>query len=466
MKKTKTQFQFVCQSCGNSSARWLGKCPACGEWNSYVEEKVEKEKRGSVKSDPYSSAVAITKIQIGREERILTKIAELDRVLGGGFVPGSVVLVGGDPGIGKSTLALQMLNNVGSSTYSKDAKSGVSAKISVLYVTGEESPEQVKMRAERIGVGRDTIFVFSETLVESIIEQIRKLSPEVVVIDSIQTMYTEDFPSSPGSVGQIRECTAKLMQYAKINGTAVFLIGHVTKEGTIAGPKVLEHLVDTVLYFEGGREHPYRILRAVKNRFGSTNEIGVFEMKDSGVREVTNPSEIFLSERPKGASGSVVTPSLEGTRPILVEIQALVSPCNFGVPRRTTIGLDYNRVSLLVAVLEKRAGLHILGQDIFMNVAGGVRIEEPAIDLGISMAIVSSFLNKPVEPDVVVFGEVGLAGEIRGVSQVELRLKEAEKLGFKKCVLPKINLERLKPSESSISLVGVSSIESAIEALF
>ena len=462
MKKSKVQFQFVCQSCGNSSPRWLGKCPACGEWNSYVEEKVEKEKRSTVKSNPYSSPVAITKIESGKEERIPTRIGELDRVLGGGFVPGSVVLVGGDPGIGKSTLALQMLNNIGISKTDKTNQT----KLTVFYVTGEESPEQVKMRAERIGVGRDTIFVFSETLVESIIGQIDKLSPAVVVIDSIQTMYTEDFPSSPGSVGQIRECTSKLMQYAKINGTAVFLIGHVTKEGTIAGPKVLEHLVDTVLYFEGGQEHPYRILRAVKNRFGSTNEIGVFEMKDSGVEEVKNPSEIFLSERPVNASGSVVTPSLEGTRPILVEIQALVSPCNFGVPRRTTIGLDYNRVSLLVAVLEKRARLHILGQDIFMNVAGGVRIEEPAIDLGISMAIVSSFLNKPVEPDVVVFGEVGLAGEIRGVSQVELRLKEAEKLGFKKCVLPKINLERLKPSESSISLVGVSSIESAIEALF
>ncbi|MBI2485820.1 MAG: DNA repair protein RadA [Deltaproteobacteria bacterium] len=462
MKKTKTQFQYVCQSCGNSSPRWLGKCPACGEWNSYVEEKVEKEKRNTVKSNPYSSPVAITKIESGKEERIPTRIGELDRVLGGGFVPGSVVLLGGDPGIGKSTLALQMLNNIGISKTDKTNQT----KLAVFYVTGEESPEQVKMRAERIGVGRDTIFVFSETLVESIIGQIVKLSPTVVVIDSIQTMYTEDFPSSPGSVGQIRECTAKLMQYAKINGTAVFLIGHVTKEGTIAGPKVLEHLVDTVLYFEGGREHPYRILRAVKNRFGSTNEIGVFEMKDSGVEEVKNPSEIFLSERPVNASGSVVTPSLEGTRPILVEIQALVSPCNFGVPRRTTIGLDYNRVSLLVAVLEKRAGLHILGQDIFMNVAGGVRIEEPAIDLGISMAIVSSFLNKPVEPDVVVFGEVGLAGEIRGVSQVELRLKEAEKLGFKKCVLPRINLERLKSSESTLSLTGISSIEKAIEALF
>ncbi|MGH7889544.1 MAG: DNA repair protein RadA, partial [Thermodesulfobacteriota bacterium] len=453
---------FVCQSCGNKSPRWLGKCPACGEWNSYVEEKMEKEKRTVLKTNPNSYPIAISEIGSGKEERIPTTILELDRVLGGGFVPGSIVLVGGDPGIGKSTLALQMLNNLSITNANKTSR----AKLAVFYVTGEESPEQVKMRAGRIGVGSGSIFVFSETLVENIIGQVDKLAPAVVVIDSIQTMYTEDFPSAPGSVGQIRECTAKLMQYAKINGTAVFLIGHVTKEGTIAGPKVLEHLVDTVLYFEGGREHPYRILRAVKNRFGSTNEIGVFEMNESGLTEVKNPSEIFLSERPKGASGSVVTPSLEGTRPILVEIQALVSPCNFGMPRRTAIGLDHNRVSLLVAVLEKRAGLHILGQDIFMNVAGGVRIEEPAIDLGISIAIVSSFLNKPIDPDVVVFGEVGLAGEIRGVSQVELRLNEAEKLGFKKCILPRINLERLKPSESSLSLIGTGSIEKAIEVLF
>ncbi|HWP91541.1 MAG TPA: DNA repair protein RadA [Thermodesulfobacteriota bacterium] len=454
MKKSKSQYQFVCQNCGNSSPRWLGKCPACDEWNSYVEEKIEKQRTPRMKELRGSSPLSITRIESGKEERIKTKIGELDRVLGGGFVPGSVVLVGGDPGIGKSTLALQMLNNIGISN------------MNVLYVTGEESPDQVKMRAERIGIGSDKLFVFSETLVENIIEQLEKLSPVVVVVDSIQTTYTGDFPSAPGSVGQIRECTAKLMQYSKANGTAVFLVGHVTKEGTIAGPKVLEHLVDTVLYFEGGREHPYRILRAVKNRFGSTNEIGVFEMNESGLQEVKNPSEIFLSERPLGASGSVVTPSLEGTRPILVEIQALVSPCNFGVPRRTTIGLDYNRVSLLVAVLEKRAGLHILSQDIFMNVAGGVRVEEPAIDLGISMAVTSSFLNKPVQSDVVVFGEVGLSGEIRCVSQAELRIKEAEKLGFKKCILPTINFERFKPQDNNISLVGVGSIEKAIEALF
>jgi DNA repair protein RadA/Sms len=432
----------------------LGKCPACGEWNSYVEERVVKEKKGLERAPGKSNAVNLTQIEGGKEERISTGIGELDRVLGGGFVPGSIVLVGGDPGIGKSTLALEMLDKVGL------------ANRNVLYVTGEESPEQVKMRAERLGVSSDRLFIFPETSLEYILEELNEISPKLAVIDSIQTMYTEDFPSAPGSVGQIRECAAKLMQYAKTKGTAIFLVGHVTKEGTIAGPKVLEHLVDTVLYFEGGREHPYRILRAVKNRFGSTNEIGVFEMRDSGLQEVKNPSEIFLSERPLNASGSVVVPSLEGTRPILVEIQALVSPCNFGVPRRTTIGLDYNRVSLLVAVLEKRAGLHLLGQDIFMNVAGGVRIEEPAIDLGICACVASSFLNKPIESNIVVFGEVGLAGEIRGVSRVELRLKEAEKLGFKKCVLPKINLDRLKRFDNAISLIGVGSIEKAIEALF
>lgn len=454
MKKSKTQFQFICQNCGNSSPRWLGKCPACGQWNCYVEERVISEKKSHGRISRNSSSVVITQIKSTKEERIATGIGELDRVLGGGFVPGSLVLVGGDPGIGKSTLALEMVNNVSLS------------KRSVLYVTGEESPEQVKMRAERMGVGSDRLFVFAETSVENILDEIGRLSPKLAVIDSIQTIYTEDLPSAPGSVGQIRESAAKIMQYAKTNGTAVFLIGHVTKEGTIAGPKVLEHLVDTVLYFEGGREHSYRILRAVKNRFGSTNEIGIFEMHESGLEEVKNPSEIFLSERPANAPGSVVIPSLEGTRPILVEIQALVSPCNFGVPRRTTIGLDYNRVSLLAAVLEKRAGLRISGHDIFMNVAGGVRIEEPAIDLGISASLASSLLNKPIESDIVVFGEIGLAGEVRGVSQVELRLKEAEKLGFRKCVLPRINLERLKHLDTDISLIGAVSIEKAIEALF
>lgn len=454
MKKSKAIYQFVCQHCGNKSPRWIGKCPSCDEWNSYVEERIDKNKANIIKQAWRATPVPITEIEGGKEERLPTLIGELDRVLGGGFVPGSVVLVGGDPGIGKSTLALQMLANIAGS------------RLKVLYVTGEESPEQVKLRAKRTGSGSDSLFVLAENSVEHIMEELKKLSPDLVVIDSIQTVYTDDFPSAPGSVGQIRECAARLMHYAKSTGTSILLVGHVTKEGTIAGPRVLEHLVDTVLYFEGEREHPYRILRAVKNRYGSTNEIGVFEMHESGLKEVDNPSEIFLSERPIGASGSVVTPSIEGTRPILVEIQALVSPCNFGVPRRTTIGIDYNRVSLLVAVLEKRAGLNILGQDIFMNVAGGIKIVEPAVDLGVSVSLVSSFLNRPIHQGLVVFGEVGLSGEVRGVSHTEQRLKEAEKLGFKKCILPRINVERIKSPVSSLSLVGVGSIESAIEAIF
>lgn len=454
MKKSKAIYQFVCQHCGNTSPRWIGRCPSCDEWNSYVEERIEKSKANNIKQAFRPIPIPITDIEGGKEERLPTRIGELDRVLGGGFVPGSVVLVGGDPGIGKSTLALQMLANIATS------------KLKVLYVTGEESPEQVKLRAKRTGSGSESLFVLAENSVENIMEELTKLSPHVVVVDSIQTVYTEDFPSAPGSVGQIRECAARLMHHAKSKGTSIFLVGHVTKEGTIAGPRVLEHLVDTVLYFEGERDHPYRILRAVKNRYGSTNEIGVFEMQESGLKEVNNPSEIFLSERPTGASGSVVTPSIEGTRPILVEIQALVSPCNFGVPRRTTIGIDYNRVSLLVAVLEKRAGLNILAQDIFMNVAGGIRIVEPAIDLGVSVALVSSFLNRPIQHALVVFGEVGLSGEVRGVSHVEQRLKEAEKLGFKKCILPRINVERIKSRGKSLSLVGVTSVENAIEAIF
>jgi len=458
MKKSKVITQYVCQNCGNSSPRWLGKCPECESWNTYVEEQQEKTKT-AYKANKTSDPIPITEIQSGKEDRIPTHNNELDRVLGGGFVPGSVILVGGDPGIGKSTLALQMLNDI-------SASSDIGDSLNLLYVTGEESPEQVKLRAERIGISSDHVFVLSATSVESIIEKIKALSPQIAVIDSIQTMYTEELASAPGSVGQIRECTSKLMQHAKANGPAIFLVGHVTKEGAIAGPKVLEHLVDTVLYFEGGKDHPYRILRAIKNRFGSTNEIGVFEMMDIGLKEVKNPSEIFLSERPENASGSVVTPSIEGTRPILVEIQALVSPCSFGVPRRTTIGLDNNRVSLLLAVLEKRAGLQILGQDVFMNVAGGVKIEEPAIDLAISIALVSSFLNKPLDPGVVVFGEIGLAGEGRGGSHIDMRINEAQKLGFTKCVVPKINLDRVGSTDNSISLVGVDSIEKAIEVFF
>ncbi|HSG31976.1 MAG TPA: DNA repair protein RadA [Thermodesulfobacteriota bacterium] len=453
MKRSKATVIFVCQNCGNNSPRWIGKCPACEQWNTFVEEIGTKEKPSPV-LNPKSKPVLINEISSENEQRIKTDIAEMDRVLGGGLISGSTVLIGGDPGIGKSTLALQI--------FGKYSENG----IKVLYVTGEESSNQIKIRAKRLNVNGDNLYVVTETNIDSIINNTEKNDPGVVVIDSIQTIYSADLPSAPGSVGQIRECTSKIVQYAKNKGISFFLIGHVTKEGSIAGPKVLEHLVDTVLYFEGGKSHPYRILRAVKNRYGSTNEIGVFEMTNDGLEQVTNPSEIFLSERPLNSSGSVVSPSIEGTRPILVEIQALVSPCNFGVPRRTTIGLDQGRVSLLVAVLDKRAGLHITSQDIFMNVAGGVKIEEPAVDLGICISLVSSFLNKPVSAETIVFGEVGLSGEIRGVSQVDVRLKEAQKLGFKRFVLPKINYDNQDFKKSTQKYIGIENIGEAIEILF
>lgn len=453
MKRSKSTVIFVCQNCGNNSPRWIGKCPACSGWNTYVEEIVTKEKANPIFKSK-SKPVLINEISLANEQRIKTDIKEMDRVLGGGLILGSTVLIGGDPGIGKSTLALQI--------FGKYSENG----IKVLYITGEESSNQIKIRSKRLNVNGENLYVVTETNIESIINNIENSSPSVVVIDSIQTIYSNDLPSAPGTVGQIRECTSKIVQYAKNKGVSFFLVGHVTKEGSIAGPKVLEHLVDTVLYFEGGKSHPYRILRAVKNRYGSTNEIGVFEMTNDGLKEVSNPSEIFLSERPLNSSGSVVTPSIEGTRPILVEIQALVSPCNFGVPRRTTIGLDSNRVSLLVAVIEKRGGLHITSQDIFMNVAGGVKIEEPAVDLGICISLVSSFLNKPVSPETIVFGEVGLSGEIRGVSQVDVRLKEAEKLGFKRFILPRINSDNLKHKDSKQKYIGIENINEAIEILF
>lgn len=453
MKRSKSTVIFVCQNCGNNSPKWIGKCPACSGWNTYVEEIVTKEKANPIFKSK-SKPVLINEISLANEQRIKTDIKEMDRVLGGGLILGSTVLIGGDPGIGKSTLALQI--------FGKYSENG----IKVLYITGEESSNQIKIRSKRLNVNGENLYVVTETNIESIINNIENSSPGVVVIDSIQTIYSNDLPSAPGTVGQIRECTSKIVQYAKNKGVSFFLVGHVTKEGSIAGPKVLEHLVDTVLYFEGGKSHPFRILRAVKNRYGSTNEIGVFEMTNDGLKEVSNPSETFLSERPLNSSGSVVTPSIEGTRPILVEIQALVSPCNFGVPRRTTIGLDSNRVSLLVAVIEKRGGLHITSQDIFMNVAGGVKIEEPAVDLGICISLVSSFLNKPVSPETIVFGEVGLSGEIRGVSQVDVRLKEAEKLGFKRFILPRINSDNLKHKDSKQKYIGIENINEAIEILF
>jgi DNA repair protein RadA/Sms len=443
MSKLKTFYQ--CQACGYVSPKWLGRCPDCGQWNTLVEEKSRGKKietQGRVQPTPLSMVEAET------GERVSTRIKEFDRVLGGGIVAGSVVLIGGDPGIGKSTLLLQVVSNL-------------SGK--VLYVSGEESPEQIKLRAERLSMHSDSIILLPETALEHVITTLNDIKPDAVVIDSIQTMYTEEFNSAPGSVGQVRECAARLMFYAKKSGIPVFIIGHVTKEGTIAGPRVLEHIVDTVLYFEGDRGHPYRILRTVKNRFGSTNEIGVFEMTDAGLKEIENPSELFLSERPSDVSGSVVVASIEGTRPLLVEIQALVSPTTFGVPRRTSIGLDFQRVNLLLAVLEKIAGLNLGGMDVFTNVVGGLKLVEPAVDLAIVFAVTSSLREIPIGSDVFVFGEVGLSGEIRAVSQAELRLKEAAKIGFKRAVIPRSNAERLRES-FGLDISGVTNISGALDA--
>jgi len=451
MAKVKTFYQ--CQSCGYTSPKWLGKCPDCEEWNTLVEERKEiVSSRLSLpaqfrKSEPQ----ILSSISAAHDQRTSTGIRELDRVLGGGVVTGSVILVGGDPGIGKSTLLLQAL-------------AGLSGQGQVLYVSGEESPEQIKIRAERLSVNSDDITLLSETSLISILDTALKLVPKAIVIDSIQTVYTEEILSAPGSVSQVRECAAKLMLFAKKSDIPIFLVGHVTKEGAIAGPRVLEHIVDTVLYFEGDRGHSYRILRTVKNRFGSTNEIGVFEMSDSGLKEIENPSELFLLERPQNVSGSTVVAALEGTRPLMVEIQSLVSQTNFGMPRRTTIGVDFNRVNLLVAVLEKRAGLHLGGMDIFVNVVGGLRIIEPAIDLGIISTVASSLKDIPIDPKTFVFGEVGLSGEIRAIAQAEVRIKEASKIGFKKAVMPFGNADRIKNS-FNLDIVGVKDIESTLEAV-
>jgi DNA repair protein RadA/Sms len=386
------------------------------------------------------------------EDRRRCGIAELDRVLGGGVVPGSFILIGGDPGIGKSTLLLQ-------------ASARLAGAGTVLYVTAEESARQLKLRGERLGVRGGELFVLAETSLEAILERVRELRPTFLVVDSIQTIFTAALESAPGSVSQVRECAGRLMQTAKGDGVPTFIVGHVTKDGSIAGPRMLEHMVDTVLYFEGDPGHPYRILRAVKNRFGSTNEIGVFEMKEAGLAEVTNPSELFLAERPEGAAGSAVVPALEGSRPILVELQALVSGSSYGTPRRTAMGIDHNRVSLLVAVLEKKVGLSLLAQDIFLNVAGGVRLDEPAVDLGVMAALASSHLNRPIPPRTILFGEVGLAGEIRAVSRPELRVKEAARLGFDRCLLPSGSLKNLEPP-AGMTLVAVRSAEEALEELF
>lgn len=451
MSKIKTFYQ--CQACGYSSPKWLGKCPDCGEWNTLVEEKAISGTRQTIhtkQSRPQPQP--LSSISGGRERRMPTGIKELDRVLGGGVVEGSVILVGGDPGIGKSTLLIQASSNLSERTGK------------VLYVSGEESPEQIKLRAERLSINSDNIILLPETNLEDIIDTASEISPASLVIDSIQTTYTEELSSAPGSVGQVRECAAKLMSFAKRSKIPLFLIGHVTKEGAIAGPRVLEHIVDTVLYFEGDKGHAYRILRTVKNRFGSTNEIGIFEMTDSGLLTIENPSELFLSERPGDVSGSTVVASIEGTRPLLIEVQALVSPTTFGMPRRTCIGVDFNRVNLLVAVLEKIAGLHLGGMDIFVNVVGGIKIIEPAVDLGIIAAIASSLREIPIEQKTLVFGEIGLSGEVRAVNQAEARIKEASKIGFKRAILPKTNAERIKDC-LGLDLIGIKDVHDFLETV-
>ncbi len=444
----KTKTHFVCQECGYESPRWLGKCPACNKWGSLVEELREKNTR-KTPGEPGAEPVRLDQISYTDEERFVTGISELDRVLGGGMVKGSLILVGGDPGIGKSTMLLQVCNSI-----SLDGP--------ILYVSGEESIRQIKMRADRLGAGREQLMLVSENNLDLIENAVDRLNPELLIIDSIQTVYSEEIASAPGSVSQVREAAAKLMRIAKKRNIATVLIGHVTKEGAIAGPRVLEHMVDAVLYFEGDRNFSYRILRAIKNRFGSTNEIGMFEMKEHGLAEIIDVSKVLLSERPGDMPGSVIVPTMEGTRPILVEIQALVSPTPFGLPRRMANGLDYNRVVLLTAVLEKRLGLNLHNQDVYVNVVGGLRLDEPAIDLGVMVAIASSFKNTGTKPEMVVMGEVGLTGEVRSIGNIEKRLNEAEKSGFKYCVIPGGNV-KLTDRTGRLEIVGINDVKQALE---
>ena len=458
MAKSKSTTVFFCQNCGYESSKWMGQCPGCREWNSFVEETVNKTPHMGVagaQSAGRSRAVpsVLADITIREDDRVSTGIKELDRVLGGGIVQGSMTLVGGDPGIGKSTLLLQVCRNL----------SEMGRK--VLYISGEESPAQIKMRADRIGAFPENMLLLCETSLDEITEVIRAQKPEVAVIDSIQTMYNENVSAAPGSVTQVRESTGILMQLAKGLGVSILIVGHVTKEGTVAGPRVLEHMVDTVLYFEGDRHASYRILRGVKNRFGSTNEIGVFEMREQGLAEVQNASEYMLNGRPENASGSVVACTMEGTRPLLVEIQALVCQSSFGIPRRQTTGTDFNRVNLLMAVLEKRSGIQLASCDAYVNITGGMKIMEPAIDLGIVLAILSGFKNKALSPKLIAFGEVGLSGEVRAVSMARQRVAEAEKLGFETCILPAVCAEDCRKN-SKIEVIGVKSVQEAIDKLF
>lgn len=450
----KRKNKFVCHDCGYESPKWMGKCPGCGNWNTMVEEIQAPTTGGRHISSRNSRTVSkpekITALESQKEPRITTEMREFNRVLGGGIVPGSLVLIGGDPGIGKSTLLLQISSQI------------AKKKMPVLYVSGEESTRQTKLRAERLNVQEDDLYVLSETNLQDIINQIEELQPQLVVIDSIQTIFREEITSAPGSVSQVRESTGELMRVAKSHDISIFIVGHVTKDGSIAGPRMLEHMVDAVLYFEGERHNTYRILRGVKNRFGSTNEMGIFEMKEEGLREVMNASELFLEERTAGAAGSTVVASMEGTRPILVEIQALISPSSFGNPRRMATGIDYNRVPLLMAVLEKRVGFMLQNQDAYIKVAGGVKLDEPAIDLAVVISIASSFRDQSTEPKDIFIGEVGLTGEIRSVSRIEQRVQEAAKLGFKRVICPNNNLDGLTIPKG-IQVLGVSTVQEALD---
>lgn len=449
------ETKFFCRECGYESGKWLGQCPGCKEWNTFVEEPAGKKKisAGISINNIHQNPVSLTDISLQDEERISTGMMELDRVLGGGIVEGGMVLVGGDPGIGKSTLLLQMCRNLVNDYKRK-----------VLYISGEESLKQIKLRALRIGNIGDGFLLLCETNLNSIQEVVREVKPEIVIIDSIQTMVCEEVSSSAGSVSQVRESTNILLQLAKGLGTAIFIVGHVTKEGVVAGPRVLEHMVDTVLYFEGDRHAAYRILRAVKNRFGSTDEIGVFEMEQKGLKQVANPSEYMLNGRPLDASGTITSCSIEGTRPILIEIQALLCKTNFGIPRRTTVGTDFNRVNLIMAVLEKRAGLKMSECDVYVNIAGGLKVSEPALDVGMAMAIISSYKDKILDSKTIAFGEIGLSGEVRAVSMASQRVQEAVKLGFETCIVPMASIDNIKVN-SGIKIIGIKDIQDIIKML-
>lgn len=456
MSKVKTSF--FCQSCGYNSAKWMGKCPSCNNWNTFVEEVLQKDDKGEAlwrsKSgkQKVSKPQALTDISFNREERIISADKELNRVLGGGIVSGSLVLIGGEPGIGKSTLMLQIALSL--------------HRNKVLYVSGEESEKQIKMRAERMPLSSPNCYILTETSTQNIFQQIEALEPELVIIDSIQTLYSAHVESAAGSISQVRECTAELMKFAKETGTPVFLIGHITKEGTIAGPKVLEHMVDTVLQFEGDRHLAYRILRTTKNRFGSTSELGIYEMRNNGLREVNNPSEILISQREENISGVSIGATLEGNRPLLIEIQSLVSPATYGTPQRSSTGFDSKRLNMLLAVLEKRGGLRLGVQDVFLNIAGGIKVEDPAIDLAVCCSIVSSFEDHPISNDVCFAAEVGLGGEIRAVNRIENRISEAEKLGFKKIFVSKFSISGLDISNFKIRVEAVSKLDEVFDRLW